>query len=222
MGAIIQLVALAGTVLGFIFLTLCIASGLYYISEVVEEHTVAARKFLIHTVYGIEVLLFLLMAVDRFPVKLTLFSMVSHLLYYMNLRRFPYINLTGPTFIASCLSVVGNHYMWFKYFNHVDIPPQFRFDPNYIPQKRATFAQVASFFAICVWFMPFALFVSLSAGDYVLPTSEEANAPETEGKMRRRTVGLARVAIGRVRAYIYAVLRVFGIQVQREMDPLGI
>lgn len=222
MGAILQVVALAGTVLGFLFLTLCIASGLYYISEVVEEHTAATRKFLTRAVWGIEILLLLLMAVDRFPVKLSLFSMASHMLYYRNLRRFPYINLVGPTFIASCLSVVANHYLWFKYFNHVEIPPQFRFDPNYIPQKRATFAQVASFFAICVWFMPFALFVSLSAGDYVLPTSEEGKNPEKEGKMRRRTIGLARLAIGRVRAYVYAVLRVFGIQVQRDVDPLGI
>lgn len=33
-----------------------------------------------------------------------------------------------------------------------------------------TFTEVASYFGLCVWLVPFALFVSLSAGDNVLPT----------------------------------------------------
>lgn len=33
-----------------------------------------------------------------------------------------------------------------------------------------TFTQIASFFGICVWLVPFALFVSLSAGENVLPS----------------------------------------------------
>jgi len=33
-----------------------------------------------------------------------------------------------------------------------------------------SFMQVASFFGICVWIIPFSLFVSLTAGDNVLPT----------------------------------------------------
>lgn len=33
-----------------------------------------------------------------------------------------------------------------------------------------TFGQVAAFFGICVWLVPFGLFVSLSAGELVLPT----------------------------------------------------
>jgi hypothetical protein len=33
-----------------------------------------------------------------------------------------------------------------------------------------TFTEVASYFGLCVWLVPFALFVSLSAGEYVLPS----------------------------------------------------
>jgi hypothetical protein len=33
-----------------------------------------------------------------------------------------------------------------------------------------TFTEVASYFGLCVWLVPFALFVSLSAGENVLPT----------------------------------------------------
>lgn len=33
-----------------------------------------------------------------------------------------------------------------------------------------TFTEVASYFGLCVWLVPFALFVSLSAGENVLPS----------------------------------------------------
>lgn len=33
-----------------------------------------------------------------------------------------------------------------------------------------TFTEIASYFGICVWLVPFALFVSLSAGENVLPS----------------------------------------------------
>jgi len=33
-----------------------------------------------------------------------------------------------------------------------------------------SFGQVAAFFGLCVWLVPFGLFVSLSAGELVLPT----------------------------------------------------
>lgn len=33
-----------------------------------------------------------------------------------------------------------------------------------------SFTEIASYFGLCVWLVPFALFVSLSAGEYVLPS----------------------------------------------------
>lgn len=33
-----------------------------------------------------------------------------------------------------------------------------------------TFTEIASYFGLCVWLVPFALFVSLSAGENVLPS----------------------------------------------------
>ena len=41
---ILPLVGYAGAIIGFCFLTLAIASGLYYLSELVEEHTVIAKR----------------------------------------------------------------------------------------------------------------------------------------------------------------------------------
>ena len=43
-----------------------------------------------------------LLVFDRFPFFLTAFSIFAHIIYSTNLRRFPFISLTSPSFIASC------------------------------------------------------------------------------------------------------------------------
>ena len=218
---ILQALSYAGTILGSIFLTLSIAAGLYYISELVEEYSEPTRGFLTKSIYSVITILIFLLIFDRFPVKLTLFAIFSHIIYLQNLKKFPFINLSSPNFILSCILVVTNHYLWFQYFNKVEIPPQFRFNPNYIPERRATFTEVASFFGICIWFVPFALFVSLSAGDYVLPTTTTemkdshttVNSYETP-RFRKKTAGLVRIVINKIRYYITLGLQIMGFKVK--------
>jgi hypothetical protein len=79
-----------------------IASGLYYLSELVEEHTVIAKRLLTRLIYlviGIQVLLCL---IDGFSFKLSLLSIVSHVVYLGNMRRFPVVKLSDPLFLVSC------------------------------------------------------------------------------------------------------------------------
>lgn len=99
---ILTLVGYAGAVVGFGFLTLAIASGLYYLSELVEEHTVIAKRLLTHTIYviiGVQVTLWL---IDGFPFWSTLLGVVSHVVYLGNMRRFPFVKLSDPLFLLSC------------------------------------------------------------------------------------------------------------------------
>ena len=91
---LLELISYAGTAFGFLFLTLSIASGLYYISELVEEHTEPTRRFLTRAIYSIILVLISLMLLDGFPFKLTLFSIACYIVYYQNLKSFPYISLT--------------------------------------------------------------------------------------------------------------------------------
>ncbi|KAF2474975.1 DUF396-domain-containing protein [Lindgomyces ingoldianus] len=165
---ILPLVGYIGIILGFAFLTLAIASGLYYLSELVEEHTVLAKKLLTRLIYGIIALqLFLLF--DGFPPGLSALSIVSHGIYAQNLRRFPIVKLTDPLFLLSCGLVIANHYLWFRHFSAP--PPQSRSSYPYARDPSIpTFTEIASYFGLCVWLVPFALFVSLSAGENVLPT----------------------------------------------------
>lgn len=81
------------------------ASGLYYLSELVEEHTVLAKKVLTRLIYGIVATQILLAVVDRLPVLLSLLSIGSHAVYAGNLRHFPIVKLSDPVFILSCSMV---------------------------------------------------------------------------------------------------------------------
>jgi len=139
------------------------------LSELVEEHTVFAKKLLYRLIYGVVAIQILLLVVDKFPIGLSALSVVSHGIYAQNLRRFPIVKLTDPLFLLSCALVIVNHYLWFRHFS---APPAHSY--NSYPYSRdfniPTFTEIAAYFGLCVWLVPFALFVSLSAGENVLPS----------------------------------------------------
>ena len=99
---ILPLVGYAGSLIGFCFLTLAIASGLYYLSELVEEHTVMAKRFLTRLIYTIIVVHLFLWLVDGFPILPTILGIVAHVVYLGNMRRFPFVKLSDPLFLLSC------------------------------------------------------------------------------------------------------------------------
>ncbi|KAF2863650.1 DUF396-domain-containing protein [Piedraia hortae CBS 480.64] len=181
---ILPLLGYLGLVLGFLFLALAIASGLYYLSEVVEEHTVPAKKALTRMIYGVIAVQLLLVVIDDFPWGPSTLSIISHVIYLQNLRRFPVVKLTDPIFLLSCILVAVNHWVWFRHFSaplstinngYGASPYSWREAQKDLP----TFTEVASFFGLEVWLVPFALFISLSAGENVLPSmgSEYATGP---------------------------------------------
>lgn len=99
---ILPLIGYAGAVVGFCFLTLAIASGLYYLSELVEEHTVMTKRLLtrlIYTVVGLQLALWL---IDGFPFWSTLLGIAAHLVYLGNMRRFPFVKLSDPLLLLAC------------------------------------------------------------------------------------------------------------------------
>ncbi|KAK3362373.1 transmembrane adaptor Erv26 [Lasiosphaeria hispida] len=198
---ILPLVGYLGSVVGFCFLTLAIASGLYYLSELVEEHTVIAKRFLSRLIYSIMGLQLLLCLVDRFPFFLTLLGIFSHFIYLGNMRRFPFVKLTDPLFLASCVLVLLNHYLWFKHFSRHQ-ERAYQNMPSYYdtPDNVPSFTEIASYFGLCVWLVPFALFVSLSASDNILPTigSEPSSIGGGDEMKSKRGQGMAKALVDNV------------------------
>lgn len=68
------------------------------------------------------------------------------------------------------------------------------------PDDMPTFTEIASYFGICVWLVPFALFVSLSASDNVLPFENPAAAAAASGDgSKRKAQGMAKALVDGVR-----------------------
>ncbi|GAP85905.1 putative transmembrane adaptor Erv26 [Rosellinia necatrix] len=208
---ILPLVGYLGSVLGFCFLTLAIASGLYYLSELVEEHTVIAKRLLARLIYLIIGLQLLLWVVDGLPWLLTLLGVASHVVYLGNMRRFPFVRLTDPLFLTSCVLVLVNHYFWFRHFSESQQRSYSRASSMYDQPSVPSFTEIASFFGICVWLIPFALFVSLSASDNVLPTiGSEQPSHDDSGKNKRQ--GMVKVIVDYVLSAIGEVTRLAGLK----------
>ncbi|KAJ9655145.1 erv26 super protein [Neophaeococcomyces mojaviensis] len=231
---ILPLLGYLGLTLGFTFLTLSIASGLYYLSELVEEHSVLSSKLLRRLIYAI-IVIQLLLLVDGFPWHLTLLGILSHCIYLTNLRHFPIVKLSDPLFLLSCVLVLVNHWMWFRWFSSPtafekrgNLRGRDRYNSGY-NYNQPSFTEIASYFGICVWLVPFALFVSLSAGENVLPSmgSEYATGDPHAGNVglgggaasergfkkghKRRNTGMAKAAVGGVKEWVGETGAVMGL-----------
>lgn len=109
---------------------------------------------------------------DRLPLLPTLFSIICHLVYLQNFSNtWPLISLTSITFLSSCVLVIGDHFIWFFYFTKVTNNAHHLRTYRGVTTATHSFAEIASFFGICVWFTPLYLFLSLSANDNALPTT---------------------------------------------------
>ncbi|KAL0949307.1 hypothetical protein HGRIS_009383 [Hohenbuehelia grisea] len=163
----------------FGFVTLSLASGLLYISELIEEHSRSAKIVGERSVYVVIGLHLLLYFFDSLPLPQTVFSVMCHLVYLQNFSSsWPLISLSSLSFVASCALVIMDHFLWFFYFAR--ITNEARHSHYHRGRAVPGFAEIATFFGLCVWLVPLFLFLSLSANDNALPVS--ANEPGTPPK----------------------------------------
>ncbi|KAI5119501.1 hypothetical protein M0805_002437 [Coniferiporia weirii] len=186
--SLLHLLSYVGILTAAGFVVLSLASGLLWISELIEEHSRTAKVVGTRAVYVIIVLHVLLYFTDALPLSQTLFSIVCHFVYLQNFAHtWPYIALASPAFVASCVLAIVNHFLWFFYFSR-----RSRDARAYAHRFRGAgaggssgellgFVDTATFFALCVWFVPLFLFLSLSANDNALPVSSDGalNSPTT-------------------------------------------
>ncbi|KAF8812290.1 DUF396-domain-containing protein [Phlegmacium glaucopus] len=170
----------------FAFMTLSLASGLLYASELIEEHSRLAKTLGQRSVYIIILLHGLFCFTDRLPLLQTLFSIVCHIVYLQNFSNtWPLISLTSVTFLASCVLVIADHFAWFFYFARVTNDAHHLRTYRGIAADTHSFTEIASFFGICVWFIPLYLFLSLSANDNALPTTTtEPSSPSVTSSIQ--------------------------------------
>jgi hypothetical protein len=111
--------------------------------------------------------------------------------------------------------VLVNHYMWFQHFqappHHTREQSSYYYaDP--LAAAYPTFTEISSYFGLCVWLVPFSLFVALSAGENVLPTmgseyaTGEGSSFVNPGRERSKSVssgreGMAKQVVNGVREW---------------------
>ncbi|KAJ6515652.1 transmembrane adaptor Erv26-domain-containing protein [Mycena sanguinolenta] len=184
-------------VLTFAFVTLSLASGLLYVSELIEENSRLAKKIGQRGIYAIIALHGVLYFSDSLPFSHVVFSMFCHVVYLQNFSNtWPLITLTSLSFMGSCLLVIADHFLWFFHFARVSQDARhnhsFRGAPP--PKGMPGFSEIATFFGVCVWAAPLFLFLSLSANDNALPTTGAAPdaAPGGAVKYTQNRVSLFR------------------------------
>ncbi|XP_028041253.1 protein TEX261 [Bombyx mandarina] len=140
-----------------VFITLAVAAGLYYLAEIVEDNTVFAKQVITYAVFTTAVIHLCLMIFEEIPLQMNILGLIQQLLHLLLLRDFPAVRVTSFSFLTALMTLAVHHYLAFKYFGAVYY----------------AFSEVLAYFTLCLWVVPFGLFVSLSANDYVLPTTEE-------------------------------------------------
>ncbi|KAI0310154.1 transmembrane adaptor Erv26-domain-containing protein [Amylostereum chailletii] len=169
---ILHLLSYGAAVVAFLFTTLSLASGLLWLSELIEEHSRLSKTVGMRGIYAIIVLHLVLAFADGLPLPKILFSIFCHLVYLRNFSKsWPFISLTSLTFVASCILVIADHFLWFFHFARITHQARqtSRMARNTV--RGPTFGDMATFFGICVWLAPLFLFLSLSANDNALPTA---------------------------------------------------
>ncbi|XP_033251018.1 protein TEX261-like [Drosophila miranda] len=136
------------------FLTLSIVAGLYYLAELAEEYTTQARRCILFMISFTVFVYIMLMIFEEFPWSMLLCGFVAQGFHLSIMGGFPFIRLLSVPFLGSLVMLVVNHFLAFQYFTTVYL----------------LFTQVLAYFTVCMWIVPFALFVSLSANYSVLPT----------------------------------------------------
>lgn len=179
-------ISYAAVLAAFAFVTLSLASGLLYVSELIEEHSRTAKTIGQRGIYAIILLHVILYLSDALPFWRIIFSIVCHIIYLQNFSAdWPLISLASPSFVASCVLVIADHFIWFFYFAQLSAAARhsrYRKDP-----RAPEFTEVATFFGLCVWLAPLFLFLSLSANDNALPTRTAAAQPDAPPVNAART-----------------------------------
>lgn len=112
--------------------------------------------------------------------------------------------------------VLIDHFLFFRHFSKY--PPRGTIARHYLTSEFRnrdyeldvpTFGQVAAFFGICVWLVPFGLFISLSAGELTLPTVGSDGRMGLPGP-GRRSQGLVKQVVTRA-----------GNWINRKLENLG-
>jgi len=141
--------------LAVVFALLCLAMGVIYVSELMEEYPTLSKQCLRYTIYIVNLVHILLWLCDGFPFFHCLAGFIAHVVYAQMLWRYPDVSLISARFLSFVIALIATNWIWIQYFK------QFYF----------SFGEVLGFFLVCVWLVPVLFIISLNVEDTSLPYS---------------------------------------------------
>lgn len=142
-----------GAYVVLVFCCICFANGVYFLAELIEEHTALTKRVLSTTIRLELVLHVLLLVVDRGPWLPLLVGAAAHASYLQLLPCFPFIPLPSPAGFLSFGLLLSSQGLWLRHF---------------WPSPYSA-ARILGFCLVVVWLVPLTVLLSLSANESVLP-----------------------------------------------------
>lgn len=99
---------------------------------------------------------------ENFPIWINIFGILAQVMHLLIIRSFPEVRIGSPEFIVAVILLIVNHSLAYSFFNEIYY----------------SLSEVLAYFTLCLWLVPFSLFVSLSANDQVLPTFQDQGSGE--------------------------------------------
>ena len=161
-----------GGYLLLVLLALCVATGLFYLAEVVEEHAKLLRRVLNFATLLVLTLHALLLVTESHPLRCLASSAAAHLAYATLLPAFPALRLLSPRVLLSAFLLVASTFLWGQHF----------WQDTYAPLEHAV-----GFAAVMLWFVPFWLGLALAGDGAALPTQTQPLGRSFSGDGARRS-----------------------------------
>lgn len=162
----------AGGYLSVVFLSICLAAGLYYIAELIEEQTQLAKQIITWISEGTLLVHALLLFWDRLPALPVCTSAAAHIAYLQLLKSFPFFRLLSPEGLASMALLIAANVAWGRYFWHTWHSLEYIF----------------GFLLMTTWVNPVLLILSLAANEQTLPGGAGApySSSSSSGQPKKR------------------------------------
>lgn len=170
-----DILSTASLYLGIIFCSVCLATGLYCLSEIAEMYSMRTKNILRYITIGILIAHVFLLVDSDVSRMACLIGIVSHLVYYQLIQNFPFIDIMSLQSIASIIMFILSHLSWyFLFFRNAWFIDGYSnpFNGQYhkgIP----TFSETVGFFFTMVWLIPGGFLITLSINTFQLPGSTD-------------------------------------------------
>ncbi|KAG5445291.1 Protein tex261 [Clonorchis sinensis] len=142
----------------------CLAAGLLYVTELVEEYTVTTGKVIRYLIVSECFLQLIVFFTDQVTLVTTFVGLFAHAFYWSLLKHFPAFHFGSVPFIGSLVACALHHFVALRMFN----------------SSFHTFTETLAYFTFLVWAVPFMYLISLSANDWVLPQTVPFNYQNRE------------------------------------------